>query len=320
MKDLHGRQINYMRIAVTDRCNLRCSYCETAESLELIPRAEVLDYEEIVLLAKIAVSIGIEKFRLTGGEPLLRRDLSFLIKGLLKIPGLNEVTLTTNGVLLNRFVNELWDAGLRRLNISLDTLDSVVYSQLTGRDSFSEVWSGLQAAIRKGFAPVKINVVLLKGINEDVEPFVKLTRDFPLHVRFIELMEFAPQHSKFYVSAEEAWRKLIKLGGFKEETSTVGAGPARYFRLEGAAGTVGFISPYTEHFCGTCNRLRISADGKIKPCLFSDFAVDIKKPLRSGWPEKKLRGLIIKALKAKPQGRKKTQGEMAGQGMRRIGG
>jgi cyclic pyranopterin phosphate synthase len=246
--------------------------------------------------------------------------LSFLIKGLLKIPGLNEVTLTTNGVLLNRYVDELWEAGLRRLNVSLDTLDFKTYRQLTGRDDFSKVWEGLQTALRKGFSPVKINVVLLKGINEDIEPFINLTRDFPLHIRFIELMEFAPQHDKFYVSAEEVRQKFIKLGGYREETPPLGAGPAKYFRLEGAAGTVGFISPYTEHFCETCNRLRVSADGKIRPCLFSDFAVDVKKPLRSSWPEEKLRDLIIKALKAKPEGRKKAQKRVAGRGMRRIGG
>jgi cyclic pyranopterin phosphate synthase len=264
--------------------------------------------------------MGIEKFRLTGGEPLLRKNLSFLVKELASLAGVEEVTLTTNGVLLNCYVDELWKVGLRRLNISLDTLDPKKYEEITGRNDFFKVWKGIETALEKGFNPIKINVVLLKDINDDIFPFVELTEKFPLHVRFIELMDFAPSQEKLFFSGVEARLKLERYGEFEEISSFRGSGPARYYRLKGAEGTIGFISPYTEHFCNTCNRLRISADGKVKPCLFSDFSVDLKEPLRKGASDEELKNLMIKALKAKPARREAAGGKVKGKGMRRIGG
>jgi cyclic pyranopterin phosphate synthase len=309
-----------MRISVTDRCNLRCAYCSPSKEFEFIPHSEILTYEEIVRLSKIAVSIGIEKFRLTGGEPLLRKNISFLIEQIVSLPKVKEVTLTTNGVLLSQYVDELWEVGLRRLNISLDTLDPKKYRELTGRNDFHKVWGGIEAALNKGFNPLKINVVLLKGINDDISPFINLTLDYPLHIRFIELMDFAPSRKNFFVSCTVALMRLKEHGKFEEVSSLKGAGPARYYRLKGAKGTLGFICPYTEHFCESCNRLRISADGKMKPCLFSDFSVDLKRPLREGATDEEIKTLILKALKSKPEKRGVNRDKVEGEGMRRIGG
>jgi cyclic pyranopterin phosphate synthase len=309
-----------MRISVTDRCNLRCSYCSPSKEFEFIPHSEILTYEEIVRLSKIAVSIGIEKFRLTGGEPLLRKNISFLIEQIVSLPKVKEVTLTTNGVLLSQYVDELWEVGLRRLNISLDTLDPEKYRELTGRNDFHKVWEGIEAALNKGFNPLKINVVLLKGINDDISPFIDLTLHYPLHVRFIELMDFAPSRKNFFVSCTVALTRLKEYGNFEEVSSLKGAGPAKYYRLKGAKGTLGFICPYTEHFCESCNRLRISADGKMRPCLFSDFSVDLKRPLREGATDEEIKTLILKALKSKPEKRGVNMDKVEGKGMRRIGG
>lgn len=320
MEDSYGRRINYMRISVTDRCNLRCQYCNPDGEFEFIPHREILTYEEILRLSRIAVSIGIEKFRLTGGEPLLRKNLPFLVKELVSLRGVEEVTLTTNGVLLGRYLDELWDSGLRRLNISLDTLDSKKYLELTGQDKFSAVWQGIKAALRKGFNPVKLNVVLLRKFSEDISPFINLTLDHPLHVRFIELMDFAPSQKELFLSGGEVKSKLIEMNALEEVKSVKGFGPAKYYRLKGAAGTIGFIFPYTEHFCEACNRLRLSADGKVRPCLFSNFSVDLKGPLRRGASDEEIRKLIIGALKAKPKEKEAVRGEGRGKGMRRIGG
>ncbi len=318
MEDSYGRSINYMRISVTDRCNLRCTYCSASKEFESLPHSEILTYEEILRLSKIAVSIGIEKFRLTGGEPLLRKNISFLIEQITSLPKVKEVTLTTNGVLLGQYIDKLWEVGLRRLNISLDTLDPEKYRELTGRNYFYKVWEGIEAALNKGFNPLKINVVLLKRINDDISPFINLTLGYPLHVRFIELMDFAPFRRNFFVPCTAALMKLKEYGKFEEVSSLKGAGPAKYYRLKGAKGTLGFICPYTEHFCESCNRLRLSADGKVKPCLFSSFSVDLKKPLREGATDVEIRELIVRALKAKPRERKVPR--EGGKGMRRIGG
>lgn len=320
MEDSYGRRINYMRISVTDRCNLRCTYCSPSKEFEFIPHSEILTYEEIIRLSKIAVSIGIEKFRLTGGEPLLRKNISFLIEQILSLPQVKEVTLTTNGVLLSQYVDELWEVGVRRLNISLDTLDPEKYRELTGRNDFHKVWEGIEAALNKGFNPLKINVVLLKGINDDLSPFINLTLNYPLHVRFIELMDFAPSRKNFFVSCAVALMRLKEYGNFEEVSSLKGAGPAKYYRLEGAKGTLGFICPYSEHFCKSCNRLRISADGKMRPCLFSDFSVDLKRPLREGATDEEIKTLILKTLKSKPEKRSVNMDKVEGKGMRRIGG
>ncbi len=319
MRDSFNRKINYMRVSVTDRCNLRCFYCQPQKEFSFLPPEEILTYEELLRLVKLALEMGITRFRITGGEPLLRKNLSQFIKSVVDLDGSEDVSLTTNGVLLSHFIDELWEAGLRRLNISLDTLDAEKYAEITGGGNLNRVLRGLEEAVKKGFSPVKVNVVLLKGINDDLNPFIELANKLPVHIRFIELMEFSPVEDRF-VSCTEARLRLSAYGLIEETSPPQGSGPARYYRLRGMKGTVGFICPYTEHFCSSCNRLRVSASGKLKPCLFSDWSVDLRTPLRQGATDEEIKQLISKALAEKPESRQKAKGKIKGKGLREVGG
>lgn len=319
MEDNFNRKINYMRISVTDRCNLRCFYCQPQKNFYFIPHQEIFTYEEILRLVKIALDIGITRFRITGGEPLLRRNLPQFIKSLIELDKSEDVSLTTNGLLLSKYIDELWEAGLRRLNISLDTLDQKKYTEITGGGDLNQVLRGLNQALKKGFSPIKINVVLLKDLNDDLTPFIDLANRLPVHVRFIELMEFSPVEDLF-VSCTDARLRLAAYGLVEEAEPPKGAGPARYYKLKGMKGTIGFICPYTEHFCSSCNRLRVSADGKLKPCLFSDWSEDLKKPLREGATDEEIKALILRALSKKPESRFEAGGKVKGKGLREVGG
>ncbi|NLN16760.1 MAG: GTP 3',8-cyclase MoaA [Firmicutes bacterium] len=301
MRDQYKRKIDYMRISVTDRCNLRCVYCMPQEGVIPKTHQEILTFEEIYRVVKAAVEVGIRKIRLTGGEPLVRKGIPTLVELLANIPEIEDLALTTNGILLADMAEDLYRRGLRRVNVSLDTLDPGRYRELTRGGDIRKVWEGIEAALKIGFDPVKINVVVMADANLDELPaFADLTRRLPLHVRFIEVMPLdSNAKGRQFVSVREMQAaihdELIPCPGPQ------GAGPARYFRLEGALGTVGFISPISGHFCGTCNRLRLTADGVIRPCLCSTFGISLRDKLRSGLDHESLVHLLAQAIASKPK-------------------
>jgi cyclic pyranopterin phosphate synthase len=303
LSDSYQRPINYLRISVTDRCNLRCVYCMPAEGISLLSHDDILTYEEIYTIARAAAELGIDKLRLTGGEPLVRLGLPKLIEMLAKIKGIDDLSMTTNGVLLGKYAAELKSAGLRRVNVSLDTLKPERFKLITRSDgTLDEVLKGIEAARAAGLEPVKINMVVMAGINDDeLLDFAAKTVSEGWQVRFIELMPLAGGDTLRFVPASEMRRRLEPMGELTPTLPSVGNGPAKYFRLPNAKGTIGFITPISEHFCFQCNRLRLTADGKLRPCLLSDYEVDLKKPLRHGVSLAGLKKLIKKAVANKPE-------------------
>ncbi len=323
MKDHLNRQINYMRISVTDRCNLGCFYCRPPGDTCFLPPAEILSYDELLRLVRLAIPLGISRFRLTGGEPLLRPGLDEFISRLIQLPGVEDLSLTTNGLLLEENLEKLWAAGLRRINVSLDTLNREKYKAITGSDSLDKVLEAIQRALAVGFNPVKINVVLLKRINEDVSDFIQLAFDWPLHIRFIELMSFAPVDG-YFVSAAAVLSRLKQSANWKL-VQLPGSGPARYFQLEGMKGSLGFITPYSDHFCHGCNRLRVSASGELRTCLFANRTYDLKQLLRQEADDDKVKAFLLTALREKPSDwqeamRANPPGVALKEGLRKIGG
>jgi len=293
-------EIDYLRISITDRCNLRCIYCMPAEGVQALEHDDIMSYEDLVLFARAAISCGIKRIRLTGGEPLVRKGAVDFVRMLAGIDAGLRLSLTTNGVLLNRYAEELKEAGLNRVNMSLDSLDPETYGMLTRTGRLEEALEGLHSAIAAGLEPVKLNVVVLKGINDDPAPFAELTRKIPVHVRFIEYMPyFGAKNGKWFVPGDETQSRLERSGELEEVDSPEGWGPANYYRLEGALGTVGFISPVTCHFCPGCNRLRISAEGRMKTCLFDHDGVDIRGEMRGGADLSRLREIIRGELERK---------------------
>ena len=265
MEKAAPRQINYLRMSITDRCNLRCVYCTYWQEWQKRPAAEILRYEELLRLAAVAAEAGIRKIRVTGGEPLVRRGLVGFLQELKRLPGIDQVCLTTNGVLLRELAPALYNAGVRHLNVSLDTLKRDRYRQITGSDNLPAVMAGLQQAASLGFHPLKINCVVLRGINDDeVLDIARLAREHPFQVRFIELMPTTSQTwwQRHFLSMAEVRRRLAVLGPLEPLIREATAGPARNFRVPGFQGELGFISPMSEHHCRTCNRLRLSSDGK----------------------------------------------------------
>ncbi|MDI6872006.1 MAG: GTP 3',8-cyclase MoaA [Bacillota bacterium] len=306
MKDPFGREISYLRVAVTDRCNLRCTYCMPPEGVAPRGHEEILSYEEIIRLVGAGVPLGIRRVRLTGGEPLVRRDIVELVRGLSSLPGLEEVAMTTNGTLLAPLAAELAGAGLRRVNISLDSLRPHRFRQLTRGGDLRKVLAGIEAALAAGLRPVKLNTVVMAGINEDeVADLARLTLTRDVHVRFIELMALGASAGRGggFVATERLWARLqplVEEAGGREELVVPGNGPARSWRLKGAQGTVGFISPVSERFCDQCNRLRLTADGHLRPCLLSTREIDVKGPLRAGASGAELASLFCQAVALKP--------------------
>ncbi len=298
------RPVNYLRISVTDRCNLRCIYCMPTEGIRLTSHEALLTYEEIYTVAKAAAELGIDKIRITGGEPLVRLELSKLIKMLAQTDPIDEISLTTNGILLSKYAAELKSAGLRRVNISLDTLKPDSFKYITrSQYKLSDVLQGIEAARSAGLNPVKINVVVMSGINDDeILDFATRTIHDGWHVRFIEFMPSAAVSTEApqFVPVSEMRKRLEPLGELEPCLPGVGNGPAKYFRLPHASGTIGFITPISEHFCFHCNRLRLMADGKLRPCLLTDYEIDLKQPLRSGIPSAGLKQLIEEAVANKP--------------------
>ncbi|MCJ7576336.1 MAG: GTP 3',8-cyclase MoaA [Dehalococcoidia bacterium] len=301
MLDSFGRSINYLRISVTDRCNLRCIYCMPPEGVPQMPHGEILSYEEIRIIVQAAAELGINKIRLTGGEPLVRADLPKLIKMLSRIGGIQELSLTTNGTLLKNYALELRQAGLSRINLSLDTLKPDRFRYITRLGRLKDVLEGISAAKKAGFDPIKINAVVMQGINDDeILDFARMTCEEGCHVRFIELMPFKGMAE--FVPSVEVRQRISLLGKLEPCPSITGNGPARYYRLAGAKGTIGFISPLTElPFCSRCNRIRLTPDGRLRPCLLGEDEIDLKMPLRNNASTEELRRLILKAVASKPE-------------------
>ncbi len=303
LEDHHRRILNYLRISVTDRCNLRCIYCVPRENVPLLAHTDILRYEEILRLVRIGVSLGIDKIRITGGEPLVRKGLMPFVQQLHDIAGIEEVTLTTNAVLVGPYLKDLRDAGIRRLNISLDTLNRKRFAHLTGQDGFNQVWHNIMRAVELGFAPLKINVVAMQGINDDeFEAIADLTCKQPFQIRFIEYMPMGNprlDHDPF-ISNDDVRRRIDCQGLLEPVARRPQDGPAETFRFPGAIGEIGFISPRSHHFCGQCNRLRLTASGMLRPCLLSDRELDIKHLMRHGADDHELAAMFARAARSKP--------------------
>jgi len=316
VKDQFGRRVEYLRISVTDKCNLRCTYCMPLEGLPWMPKDDLLTYEEIAQVVRTMAGMGLRKVRITGGEPLVRRDLPELVRMIAQVPEIEDLSLSTNGVLLDRFADELQAAGLQRVNISLDSLRPERVDAIARRpDSFRKIMAGFDAAERVGFAPIKVNVVLMRGVNDDeVEAFAALTRERPWHVRFIEVM---PTGSNLEISAkkffpcQEALRRLRALDRMEPVEGPAGNGPATYYRFPDAPGTVGVITPMSHNYCERCNRMRLTADGHLRPCLFGDLQTNLRDPLRAGEP---LVPLVEQTLRVKPERHHLVHGSATGSG------
>jgi cyclic pyranopterin phosphate synthase len=326
--DPFGRAITYLRISLTDRCNLRCVYCMPKQGLQWQARASQLSAGEIVRVVEAAASGGVTRVRLTGGEPLVHPQIVEIVRGIASVKGIEEVSLTTNALLLERLAQPLADAGLKRVNISLDSLDADKFRRITRGGDLARVWKGIAAAERARLAPLKLNTVVVRGVNDNELPaFARLTLENDWHVRFIELMpignaqdwgEGFPAPSERYVSVHEM-RVQLSTFDLRPSTSPNGNGPARTYRIPNALGTIGFISPLGEHFCQNCNRLRLTSDGKLRSCLVIPAEISLRDALRNGQP---LEPFFNQAIAQKPEHHDMLIAVPAGarRGMSQIGG
>lgn len=303
--DPYNRTLNYLRISITDRCNLQCIYCTPRHGIPKMDHGDILRYEEILRVAEIAINLGIDKIRLTGGEPLVRKGIIEFIPQLTSLPGLKEVSLTTNGIYLKKNLKKIRSAGIKRINVSLDTLKQEKYKKITRHNGFRRVWDGIELARKLGFNPVKINVVPIKGLNDDeLIDFARLSIDHPYHIRFIEHMPFGNvglDVQRNYIPNAQIKTQISSLGDLIPIQRNEYDGPAERFKFEGASGEIGFISPLTNHFCKTCNRLRLTADGHLRVCLLSDKEEDLRDPMRNGASDEELERIFMKAVLNKPQ-------------------
>ncbi len=305
LADAFNRPITYLRVSVTDKCNLRCVYCMPESGLPWLRREELLSYEEIVAIVRAAAQVGVRTIRLTGGEPLVRRDLHRLVAGVNAIAGIDDIALSTNAVLLEEQLGPLLAAGLRRVNISLDTLRSDRFERIARRPGLDRVMRGIDAAIAAGLGPVKLNCVVMRGQNDDeIAEFAQITRERAVFVRFIEVM---PVHENLdvqrdaYMSSDEILERVSAIGEIEPVAGPPGNGPARYFAFRGAPGAVGVISPLSHDYCERCNRVRLTADGRLRLCLFGDQHVDLRTPLRSGASTDELAELFRGSMAIKPE-------------------
>ena len=305
LADAFHRPITYLRISVTDRCNLRCVYCMPEEGLQWIDKREILSYEEIAEIVRAAAKVGVRSIRLTGGEPLIRKDLHRLVAMISAIPGIEDISLSTNGLLLADQAQRLRDAGLTRANISLDTLREDRFEAIARRPGLQRVLDGIDAAFAAGLGPIKLNCVVMRGQNDDeVEAFAEMTRDRAVAVRFIEVMpvqENVENHTSAYISATEILDRIRAIGELCPVDGPKGNGPARYYAFDGAAGSVGVISPLSHDYCDTCNRVRLSADGRLKLCLFGDHFIDLRTPVRDHAGEDALIAILRGSMYVKPE-------------------
>jgi cyclic pyranopterin phosphate synthase len=377
MIDSYGRTIDYLRVSVTDRCNFRCVYCMPEEGAPIAPKDEILTYEEIERLMRIGAELGVRKVRLTGGEPLVRRDIVTLVAQVGRIPGIEDLSMTTNGFLLARCASDLAKAGLNRINISLDTLRPERFQAIARRGNLDDVLSGIDASLQAGMTPIKLNCVAMRGVNDDeVVEFARMSLESPFDVRFIELMpinwsagddgmnEFfalsatngykktgnvtlyanedvatfkntfkmvdpaeqrgmlnSSQMRRMFISAGEIQNKIESVLGPMEPAEIITNGPARSFRLKGAVGTVGFISQITNDICSRCNRMRITAEGFLRPCLMADGEVDLRTPLRSGATDDEIKELFLTTVRHKPKEHRLEDGlAPIGRNMSQLGG
>ena len=316
MIDQFGRRVEYVRVSVTDKCNLRCVYCMPLDGLDWLKRESLLSYEEITSVLRTMAGMGLERVRITGGEPLVRKDLPHLVQMVADIPGIVDISLSTNAVLLGDQAQALRDAGISRVNVSLDSLQEERVDAIARRPgSFGRIMDGLDAAEAVGFDPIKINVVLIGGQNDDeIEDFALITRDRPWHIRFIELMPTGSNlelSADNFVSCQEALARIRRMGSIEPVDGPAGNGPATYFRFPGAAGTVGVITPMSHNYCDRCNRMRLTADGQLRPCLFGSLQTNLRDPLRAGAD---LVPLIEETLRIKPERHYLIQGSDEGSG------
>ncbi|GLI33020.1 GTP 3',8-cyclase [Desulforhabdus amnigena] len=303
--DSFGRTISYLRLSITDRCNLRCWYCKPEGSPASLAHADILTYEELHRLTRIAVNLGIRKVRVTGGEPLVRRGAAAFLSELAQIQGLEDVSLTTNGVLLKQHLEQIQESGIHRINISLDTLKQEKYHRITGTDAFNDVREAIELARRMRFHPIKINMVVIKGFNDDeVADMALLARSYPYYVRFIEYMPVGRNQADtiIYTVPISTIRNRIEagIGKLMPVPRGINDGPAERYRFEGGAGEIGFIGSMSNHFCDSCNRLRLTANGYLRPCLLSNTQQDIKGPMRDGATDAELEGIFLKTVHQKP--------------------
>ncbi len=323
--DRYGRRLHYLRISLTDHCNLRCVYC-MPEDMTFRPNHELMQDDEVLFFVRLFADLGFDKIRLTGGEPTVRAGVVDLVRGIAATPGIRTVTMTTNGILLPRLARALAQAGLKRVNISLDTLDPAKFRRLTRWGDLEDVLEGIRAAEEAGLQPIKINAVVVRGYNEeDVVPLAGLTLDRPWQVRFIEMMPFAGatevQRTLVVTVPEMMARLRAAYGGLEPVDGGRLDGEARLYRLPGARGTVGFIATLSQPFCASCTRVRLTADGHLRLCLLREKEVDLLTPLRQGASREALRRQITDALWAKPWGHGLAQGEIPlNRTMSQIGG
>jgi len=321
--DTFDRVIDYVRLSVTDRCNLRCKYCVDG-TFDFVPHTEILSYEEMLRFVRIAARLGVKKVRLTGGEPLVRKGVPYLLKEIGNIEGIEDISLTTNGVFLAEKILELKEAGLKRINISLDTMKRDRFAYITGVDAFDDVIGGIEKATYAGLYPIKINTVIIKGFNDDeILNFVKAAKKWNHHVRFIEFMPFGDatlwNSSEIITSKqiEDTIRAVYNL----TPSSNQDKGPARMFDIEGGSGKIGFISPVSTHICSECNRIRLTSNGMIRPCLFSDTEYDVKALLRGGKSDEEIMAFVKEVVRVKPE-KKMEMGQIrkCQRSLRSIGG
>jgi cyclic pyranopterin phosphate synthase len=316
MHDGFGRRVEYLRISVTDKCNLRCVYCMPEEGLPWLKKEQLLSYEEIASIVRSMAPMGLRKLRITGGEPLVRRDLAKLVRMLKAIDGIEDIALSTNAVLLGDTANELRDAGVNRLNVSLDSLIPERIDQISRRPGSAEkIFEGLEAAERAGFAPIKINCVVMRGFNADeVEAFAEISRVKPWHVRFIEVMPTGDNldvQSDEFVDSDELIERIGRIGDLRPVSGPKGNGPAVYYAFPDAPGTIGVITPMSHNYCERCNRMRLTADGQLRPCLFGSIQTNLRDPLRRGEP---IEPLVLETLRIKPERHWLAHGTDAGSG------
>ena len=316
MADGFGRRVEYLRISVTDKCNLRCVYCMPEEGLPWLRREQLLRYEEIAQVVRTMGELGLRKVRITGGEPLVRRDLATLVRMIRDVPQIQDVALSTNAVLLQEQAQALRDAGVDRINVSLDSLRPDRIDAISRRAGSAEaIFRGLEAAERVGFGPIKINCVVMRGRNDDeVADFAAISRERPWHIRFIEVMPTGDNlgvQADEFVSADEMLARVAAVGDLRPVAGPGGNGPARYFAFDGAPGTVGVITPMSHNYCDRCNRMRLTADGQLRPCLFGHLQTNLRDPLRAGEP---LEPLIRHTLAVKPERHWLEHGTAAGSG------
>ncbi len=334
LTDMFARTISYLRLSLTDRCNLRCMYCVTEDEkdghLVKLGQGEMLTYEELLRVVRVAVEMGISKLRLTGGEPLVRHNIMHFIDNLAAIDGLDDIRITTNGVLLEKYAQGLMDAGVTKVNISLDTLRRERFAEITGVDCFDQVWRGIEKALAVGFSPVKLNMVVMRDINDDeLADFAGMSRKMPLQVRFIEFMPIGTStrwNKDTYITSDEIMGRFKSLGALIPLEKKQADGPARVFKLGAdAMGSLGFISPISHHFCDRCNRLRLTSEGRLRSCLLHDEETDLKSVLRAGCSDADIAATLLTAIQNKPKGhqmaeRLKEEGADCHGRMSRIGG